>query len=52
MVLPEAPNRRWSFRFVSDAVNRGRRFCVLKVVDVFIREWLAPMINTRIRPRD
>ena len=35
MVLPEAPNQRWSLDFVSDALNSGRRFRVLAVVDDF-----------------
>lgn len=26
MVLPEAPNRRWSLDYFSDAINNGRRF--------------------------
>lgn len=28
MVLPEAPNQRWSLDFVSDALNSGRRICL------------------------
>jgi putative transposase len=48
MVLPEAPNRRWSLDFVSDALNNGRRFRVLAVVDDFSRECLALVIDTSL----
>ncbi len=41
VVLPEAPNQRWSLDFVSDALNSGRRFRVLTVVDDFTRECLG-----------
>ena len=46
MVLPEAPNQRWSLDFVSDTLNSGRRFRVLAVVDDFTRECLALVIDT------
>ena len=48
MVLPEAPNQRWSLDFVSDALNNGRRFRVLAVVDDFTRECLALVIDTTL----
>ena len=48
MVLPEAPNRRWSLDFVSDALNSGRRFRVLAVVDDFTRECLALVVDTSL----
>ena len=48
MVLPEAPNQRWSLDFVSDAFNSGRRFRVLAVVDDFTRECLALVIDTSL----
>ena len=38
MVLPEAPNQRWSLDFVSDTLNSGRRFRVLAVMDDFTRD--------------
>ena len=48
MVLPEAPNRRWSLDFVSDALNNGRRFRVLAVIDDFTRECIALVIDTSL----
>jgi putative transposase len=48
MVLPEAPNQRWSLDFVSDALNSGRRFRVLAVVDDFTRECLALVVDTSL----
>ena len=41
MVLPLAPNQRWSLDFVSDAFTDGRRFRILAVVDDFSRECLV-----------
>ena len=41
MLLPDAPNLRWSLDFVSDALTDGRRFRVLAVVDDDSRECLA-----------
>ena len=48
MILPEATNQRWSLDFVSDALNNGRRFRVLAVVDDFTRECLALVIDTSL----
>ena len=48
MALPEAPNQRWSLDFVSDALNNGRRFRVLAVVDDFTRECLALVPDTSL----
>ena len=48
MVLPKAPSQRWSLDFVSDAVNNGRGFRVLAVVDNFTRECLALVIDTSL----
>ncbi len=48
MVLPEAPNRRWSLDFVSDALANGRRFRVLAVVDDFTRECLTLVVDTSL----
>ena len=48
MVLPEAPNRRWSLDFVSDALDNGRRFRVLAVIDDFTRECIALVIDTSL----
>lgn len=48
IVLPKAPNQRWSLDFVSDALNSGRRFRVLAVVDDFTRECLALVVDTSL----
>ncbi len=37
MVVPEAVNQRWSLEFASDALDDGRRFRVLCVLDDFSR---------------
>lgn len=46
MLLPDAPNQRWSLDFVSDALTDGRRFRVLTVVDDYRRECLALVADT------
>ncbi len=63
MALPDGPNQRWSLDFVSDALDRGRRFArhrprtdggqwlVLAIVDDFTREALALVIDTSIGGR-
>jgi putative transposase len=51
MVLPEAPNQRWSLDFVSDAFTDCRRFRILAVVDDFTRECLALVPDTSISGR-
>jgi putative transposase len=48
MVLPEAPNQRWSLDFVSDALNSDRRFRVLAGVDDFTGKCLALVIETSL----
>ena len=48
MVLPSAPNQRWSLDFVSDALTDGRRFRTLCVVDDFTREALAIVVDTSL----
>ena len=48
MVLPNAPNQRWSLDFVSDALSSGRRFRVLAVVDDFTRECLGLVVDTSL----
>ena len=48
MMLPEGPNQRWSLDFVSDALNNGRRFRVLTVVDDYTRECLALVADTSL----
>jgi len=46
--LPQEPNQRWSLDFVSDALNDGRRFRVLNIVDDFTRECLAAVVDTSL----
>jgi putative transposase len=41
MLLPDAPNIRWSLDLASDALTDGRRFRVLAVVDDYSRDCLA-----------
>jgi putative transposase len=48
ILLPSAPNERWSLDFVSDQFNDGRRFRVLAVVDDCTRENLALIADTSI----
>jgi len=48
MTIPQGPNQRWSLDFVSDALDWGRRFRVLAVVDDFTREALALVVDTSI----
>jgi len=38
---PSAPNQRWGMDFIADALDDGRRFRALTIVDVFTRECLA-----------
>ena len=48
MLVPDAPDQRWSLDFVSDALTDGRRFRVLAVVDDYSRECLAPVADTSL----
>ena len=41
MAIPQGPNQRWSLDFMSDALENGRRFRVLNVIDDFNREGLG-----------
>ena len=41
LVIPQAPNQRWSLDFVSDVFAFGRRFRVLAVIDDFSAECLC-----------
>jgi len=38
LLLPPAPNERWSMDFVTDRLESGRSFRVLTVIDQFSRE--------------
>lgn len=46
--LPEKPNTRWSMDFVQDALQNGRRFRMLTVVDNFSRECPLIEVDTSI----
>jgi len=48
IALPDGPNQRWSLDFVSDALDWGRRFRILAIVDDFTREALALVVDTSI----
>lgn len=48
MVIPMAPNERWSLDFISDQLTDGRRFRVLTVVDDCTRECLALIADTSL----
>ena len=51
MLVPMAPNDRWSLDFVSDQFLHGRRFRILAVVDDCTRECLALVADTSISGR-
>ena len=48
MMIPVAPNERWSLDFVSDQLTDGRRFRILTVVDDCTRECLALVADTSL----
>jgi putative transposase len=48
MAIPQETNRRWSLDLVSDALNDGRRFRVLCVIDDFSRECLATVADNSL----
>jgi putative transposase len=48
MLVPMAPNERWSLDFVSDQFTDGRRFRILTVVDDCTRECLALVADTSL----
>lgn len=48
LLVPDAPNQRWSLDFESDAVTDGRRFRALAVVDDYSRECLALVADTSL----
>jgi len=51
MLLPDAPNIRWSLDLASDALTDGRRFRVLAVVDDDSRECPALVADTSLSGR-
>jgi putative transposase len=48
MVVPMAPNQRWSLDVVCDQLTDGRRFRVLTIVDDCTRECLALVADTSL----
>jgi putative transposase len=48
MAMPQQANQRWSIDFVQDALDDGRRFRMLNVVDDFTRECLASVLDTSL----
>ena len=48
MMIPMAPNERWSLDFVSDQLTDGRRFRILTIVDDCTRECLALVADTSL----
>ena len=48
MLVPMAPNDRWSLDFVSDQLTDGRRFSILTVVDDCTRECLTLVADTSL----
>src|SRR5436190_16346665 len=48
MLIPMAPNDRWSLDFVSDQLTCGRRFRILTIVDDCTRESLALVADTSL----
>lgn len=51
MLIPTAPNERWSMDFVSDQLSNGRRFRVLNVIDDFSREMVGQLVDVSIGGR-
>jgi putative transposase len=48
MLVPMAPNERWSLDFVSDQLTDCRRFRILTIVDDCTRESLALVADTSL----
>jgi putative transposase len=48
MLVPLAPNERWSLDFVSDQLTDGRRFRILTVVDDCTRENIGLIADTSL----
>jgi transposase InsO family protein len=49
---PERPNHVWSYDFVQDRTEDGRRFRMLTVIDEFTRCCLAIVVARRLRSDD
>jgi len=48
MLVPDAPNQRWSIDFVSDQLANGRRFRVFNAVDDYTRECVLQIVDFSI----
>lgn len=48
MLVPQAPNQRWSMDFQHDLLATGRRFRTLNIVDGFSRECPAIEVDTSL----
>ncbi len=48
LATPTEPNQRWSMDFVADALNDGRRFRSLNIVDDYNRRCLAAEVDTSL----
>jgi putative transposase len=48
LTIPRGPNQRWSLDFLGDALEDGRRFRILAVVDDFTRECLCLVADTSL----
>ena len=51
-MLAECPNHVWSYDFIFDALQNGRRLKVLTVQDEFTREGLAIKVDKSIKAKD
>ena len=51
-MLAECPNHVWSYDFMFDALQNGRRLKVLTVQDEFTREGLAIKVDKSIKAKD
>ena len=51
MLVPDAPNQRWSLDFMSDQLANGRRFRILNAVDDFTRECVLQIVDFSISGR-
>jgi len=49
---PEYPNHVWSYDFVEDRTNDGRKYRMLNIIDEFSRECLAIRINRQLKATD
>jgi putative transposase len=48
MLIPDAPNQRWSMDFMADQLAPGRRFRVLNIVDDHTRECVGQIVDFSI----